>query len=130
MVPFLFKDRDVTCVRDLPYVEGGGPRQRLDVYAPSAGARNAPVLLQIHGGGWTIGDKRQQALPLMMHLSRHGWICVAANYRLFPRHLPGRSDRRRKLRWVRENIAEYGGDLGVCHITGGSMAGTSRRSRR
>ncbi len=125
VVPFLFKDREVTCARDLPYVDGGGPRQRLDVYAPSAGARNAPVLLQIHGGGWTIGNKRQQALPLMMHLSRRGWICVAANYRLspratFPDHL---IDVKRALRWVRENIAEYGGDPGFVAITGGSAGG-------
>ena len=43
------------------------------------------MLLQIHGGGWTIGHKRQQALPLMLHLARRGWVCVAANYRLSPR---------------------------------------------
>jgi acetyl esterase/lipase len=125
VVPFLFRDRDVTCARDLPYLEGGGPRQRLDVYAPREGARSAPVLLQIHGGGWTIGDKRQQALPLMMHLSRRGWICVAANYRLspratFPDHLV---DVKQALRWVRENIAEYGGDPGFIAITGGSAGG-------
>ena len=89
------------------------------------GARSAPVLLQIHGGGWTIGDKRQQALPLMMHLSRRGWICVAANYRLspratFPEHL---IDVKQALRWVRENIAEYGGDPGFVAITGGSAGG-------
>jgi acetyl esterase/lipase len=123
--PFLFSDPDVTRVRDLPYVEGGGARQRLDVYAPREGARNAPVLLQIHGGGWTIGSKNQQALPLMMHLSRRGWICVAANYRLspratFPDHL---IDVKQALRWVRENIAEYGGDPGFIAITGGSAGG-------
>ena len=40
----------------------------------AAGRRaSAPVLLQIHGGGWTIGNKRQQAMPLMMHLARRGW---------------------------------------------------------
>ena len=115
LVPFLFRDAEVTSVRDLPYVDGGGPRQRLDVYAPRGGARNAPVLLQIHGGAWTIGNKRQQALPLMMHLSRRGWICVAANYRLspratFPDHL---IDVKHALRWIRENIAEYGGDPGL-----------------
>src|SRR5262245_9234073 len=125
VVPFLFKDPDVTCMRDLPYVEGGGPRHRLDIYTPRGGARNAPVLLQIHGGGWTIGDKRRQALPLMMHLCRRGWICVAANYRLspgatFPDHV---IDVKRALRWVRENIAQYGGDPGFIAITGGSAGG-------
>ena len=115
-----------------PYVEGAGPRQRLDVYAPRGGARGAPVLLQIHGGGWTIGNKRQQALPLMMHLARRGWICVAANYRLspratFPEHL---IDVKQALRWIRENIAEYGGDPGFVAITGGSAGRTPLRARR
>jgi acetyl esterase/lipase len=123
--PFRFRDAEVTRVCDLPYVEGGGARQCLDIYAPRGGARNAPVLLQIHGGAWTIGNKRQQALPLMMHLSRRGWICVAANYRLspratFPDHL---IDVKQALRWIRENIAEYGGDPGFVAITGGSAGG-------
>jgi len=37
------------------------------------------VLFQIHGGGWTIGDKREQGLPLMLHLAARGWVCVAPN---------------------------------------------------
>ena len=38
------------------------PRNVLDVYRPASGCRGAPVLLQIHGGDWTGGHKRQQAL--------------------------------------------------------------------
>ncbi len=125
LVPFRFRDAEVTSLRDLPYLEGAGPRQSLDVYAPRGGVRDAPVLLQIHGGAWTIGNKRQQALPLMMHLARRGWVCVAANYRLspsatFPEHL---IDVKQALRWIRENIAEYGGDPGFVTITGGSAGG-------
>ena len=124
-MPFLLRDHEVVRVRDLPYVEGGGPRQHLDVYAPRGGVENAPVLLQIHGGAWTIGHKRQQALPLMLHLARRGWVCVAANYRLspratFPEHL---IDVKQALRWVRENIAAHGGDPGFVAITGGSAGG-------
>jgi len=112
-------------VRDLPYVEGGGPRQRLDVYAPSAGARNAPVLLQIHGGGWTIGKKEQQALPLMYHLASKGWVCVAANYRLspkatFPDHI---IDTKLALKWILEHIGDFGGDARFVAVTGGSAGG-------
>jgi len=124
-LPLWFGDRDVASVRDIPYVAGGGPRQRLDVHVPRGGVTNAPVLLQIHGGGWTIGNKRQQAMPLMMHLARRGWVCVAANYRLspsatFPDHL---IDVKQALRWVRENISEHGGDPDFVVITGGSAGG-------
>jgi len=123
--PFRFRDPRVHVERDIPYVPGGGPRQQLDVYRPREGARGAPVLLQVHGGGWTMGNKRHQALPLMYHLAARGWICVAANYRLspaatFPDHLV---DLKHALRWIRENIEAYGGDPGFVAATGGSAGG-------
>jgi acetyl esterase/lipase len=123
--PFRFRHPAVQVERDIPYVEGGGPRHQLDVYAPRAAVRDAPVLLQIHGGGWTIGNKREQALPLMNHLASRGWICVAANYRLspkatFPDHL---IDLKRALHWIRENIASHGGNPDFVAATGGSAGG-------
>ena len=63
-----------------------GFRGELDVYVPKAGAEKAPVLLQIHGGAWMIGEKEQQGRPLMTHLVERGWVCVAINYRLVRRH--------------------------------------------
>ena len=124
-LPFLLWDPAVAVVRDIPYAQGAGRRHQLDVYAPRAGARNAPVLLQVHGGGWVIGQKRQQALPLMLHLAARGWVCVAANYRLspratFPDHL---IDLKRAIHWIRENIARHGGDPGFLAVTGGSAGG-------
>ena len=112
-------------MRDLRYVEGAGTRHLLDVYTPRDGASRAPVLLQIHGGAWMIGHKQQQALPLINHLAARGWVCVAANYRLspsatFPEHL---IDVKLAIRWIREHIAEYGGDPRFVAITGGSAGG-------
>lgn len=123
--PFRFRHPEVSVTSDIPYVPGGGKRQCLDVYAPRARVEGAPVLLQIHGGGWVIGNKREQALPLMNHLASRGWICVTANYRLspkatFPDHL---IDIKRALVWIRENIADFGGDPGFVAATGGSAGG-------
>jgi acetyl esterase/lipase len=123
--PFRFHNPAVRVTRDIPYVPDGGRRHQLDVYAPRAGAERAPVLLQVHGGGWTIGNKREQALPLMNHLSAEGWVCVAANYRLspkatFPDHL---IDLKNALRWIRENIGDFGGDPDFVATTGGSAGG-------
>jgi acetyl esterase/lipase len=111
--------------RDLRYTEGDRRRHLLDVYHPVEPVVAAPVLLQIHGGAWIVGDKRQQARPLMHHLASHGWVCVAPNYRrspaaTFPDHLV---DVKRALRWVREHAADYGGDPGFVAITGGSAGG-------
>jgi len=123
--PFRLHRPDVIRHQDIPYVPGGGKRNQLDVYAPRAGTENAPVLLQIHGGGWTIGNKHEQALPLMNYLAAQGWICVAANYRLSPQHtFPDHLvDAKRALAWIRQEISRYGGNPDFIAVTGGSAGG-------
>jgi acetyl esterase/lipase len=117
---------DIAYGASLPGDKGG--RNLLDVIRPR-GAKPGdarPVLLQIHGGGWMIGDKREQALPLMTHMAaEYGWVCVAVNYRLspratFPDHIV---DVKRALAWIRAHIAEYGGDASFVCATGGSAGG-------
>jgi acetyl esterase/lipase len=125
LFPFYLRDRKVERIKNLQYAPGAGRRHHLDVYRPRAGVEGAPVLLQIHGGAWVIGDKAQQGLPLMLHLAARGWVCVANNYRLsprakFPDHLV---DCKLALRWVREHIAEYGGNPDFVVVTGGSAGG-------
>ncbi|MGV0836532.1 alpha/beta hydrolase fold domain-containing protein [Mycolicibacterium thermoresistibile] len=85
----------------------------------------APVLFQVPGGAWTTGNKRGQAHPLMSHLAELGWICVAINYRHSPRNTwPDHIvDVKRALAWVKEHIADYGGDPDFVAITGGSAGG-------
>jgi acetyl esterase/lipase len=84
--------------------------------------RRAPVLLQIPGGGWAINGKRGQAYPLMGRMVELGWICVSINYskspcKAWPAHI---IDVKRALAWVRDNIADYGGDPDFIVVTGGS----------
>lgn len=103
-----------------------GRRGLLDVYTSEATpAAGAPVLLQVHGGGWTIGNKDQQGLPLMQHMAARGWVCVAINYRLAPRDpWPAQIiDVKAAIAWIKENIEEYGGDPSYIAITGGSAGG-------
>ncbi|MBP6681829.1 MAG: alpha/beta hydrolase [Halioglobus sp.] len=115
----------VELIRHIPYGPAG-VRQQLDIYRPAhIPPEGCPVLLQIHGGAWMLGDKGSQALPLMYHLASRGWICVAANYRLspsvgFPTHL---EDCKRALCWIRQHGREYGMDTGFVAVTGGSAGG-------
>lgn len=102
-------------------------RNRLDIWAkPDLGPGDrAPVLVQIPGGGWVYGDSRHQAYPLMDRLREAGWVCVPISYRLSPKatwpdHIV---DVKRALAWVKDNIAEYGGDPDFVVITGGSAGG-------
>jgi acetyl esterase/lipase len=85
----------------------------------------APVLLEVPGGAWAIGMRRPQAYPLMSDLAERGWICVSMGYRVSPRHSwPNHIvDVKRALAWVKENIAEYGGDPNFVAISGGSAGG-------
>ena len=85
----------------------------------------APVLIHVPGGGWSVNDKRGQGYPLMTRMSELGWICVSINYsrsprNAFPAHI---IDVKRAIAWVRDNIAEYGGDPDFIAITGGSAGG-------
>lgn len=59
--------------------------QQLDVYVPDHGAPPYPVVVIIHGGGWTVGDKRGElpmaAIPSFLAL---GFAVASVNYRLAP----------------------------------------------
>ena len=123
-LPFSMGRADVERIRNLPY-GAFGHRNKLDVYRRRDRPERCPVLISVHGGAWIIGDKSQQAQPLLNHLAAQGWVCVAINYRLsprstFPDHLV---DVKRAIAWVKENIAEYGGDPGFVAISGGSAGG-------
>jgi acetyl esterase/lipase len=124
--PFRMGNGEVVVEKDVPYAPEHGKRGLLDIYRPAAGADGtAPVLFQVHGGGWMIGTKDQQGIPLMQHLAAKGWVCVALNYRLAPRDpFPAQIiDVKRAIAWIREHIGEYGGDPDYIAITGGSAGG-------
>src|SRR5687768_14149056 len=68
--------------RDIPYAQSPHERQVLDVYSPRD-AKNLPVVLWIHGGGWQTGDKSSvQDKP--QFFTDKGFVFVSTNYRLLP----------------------------------------------
>jgi acetyl esterase/lipase len=124
-LPFVARDPRVERIGGLSYGPHGR-RNQLDIRRLRGGKdKGCPVLVQVHGGAWVLGDKSQQGLPLVTQMASLGWVCVSINYRLsprstFPDHL---IDVKRALAWVREHIEEYGGDPGFVVITGGSAGG-------
>jgi len=123
--PFRMRSKEVRVERNIAYNDHG-KRGLLDIYLPAGSpVEGAPVLLQVHGGGWTIGNKDQQGIPLMQHLAAKGWVCVAINYRLAPRDpFPAHViDVKQAIAWIREHIASYGGNPDYIAITGGSAGG-------
>jgi len=123
--PFRLKRPNVERIADIAYVDDEDRRRRLDVYRPRDRDGAAPVLLQLHGGAWVLGEKHQQGIPLMTHMASRGWMCVAINYRVSPKatwpdHLV---DCKLAVKWIREHAAEYGGDPDCVIVTGGSAGG-------
>ena len=113
-------------VRDLRYAEAAHERQVLDVYAP-AGAKGAPVVFWVHGGGWQGGDKGSvQVKPKFFN--EKGFVFVALNHRLLPTVEMGAivRDVAQAFAWVQANIARYGGDpqrvLVMGHSSGAQLA--------
>ena len=108
-----------------------GRSLELDIHRPGGRRHDCPVLVEIHGGGWITGDRRLEARPLMAHMAAQGWVCVTADYRV------GRTatwpdqiiDVNAALAWVREHVAEYGGDPDFVAISAARPADTWPPSR-
>ncbi|HKR25458.1 MAG TPA: alpha/beta hydrolase [Allosphingosinicella sp.] len=60
---------------------GNDPRQRFDF--TSGGVRDGPLVVFIHGGAWSFGDKRIAA-HMAAHFRARGYAFAAINYRLAP----------------------------------------------
>jgi len=101
---------------------------RLDVYRPRVPATDGelrPAIVQVHGGGWILGSRIEQGIPLLNHLAANGWVGFNVDYRLSPRAtMPEHViDVKRAIAWVRKHAAEYGVDPERICITGGSAGG-------
>lgn len=77
----------VTVQRDIAY--GPDDDQRMDIYLP-AEAKNAPILLMVHGGGWRRGDKALDRVVdnKLARWAPKGIIFVSVNYRMQPEAPP------------------------------------------
>jgi len=112
----------------------------LNIWAPKA-ARRAPVLVWIHGGALTAGASGEGIYDGAA-LARRGVVVVTINYRLgvlgwlahpelsaeSPLGISGNYgllDQIEALRWVRRNIAAFGGDPANVTIAGESAGGLS-----
>jgi len=123
-MPFRMRNVDVHRTRRLSYAPGGR-RFELDVFSHRDKPTGVPVLLQVHGGGWVIGNKDQQGIPLMLHMAARKWVCVSVNYPLSPRaHWPEHIVAlKRAIQWIHEHGREYGADPSFIAVTGGSAGG-------
>ena len=114
----------------------------LNVYAPKAANASSqlPVMVWIHGGSFTAGSGSSYDASVLAE--KYGLVVVTLNYRLGPLgflSLPGLDagsaggasgnyglqDQQAALRWVKTNVAAFGGNPGDLTLAGESAGGMS-----
>lgn len=90
----------------------------LDIYMPRKGS-NSPVIIWIHGGVWTFGDKSDVEYKPEYFTSK-GYVFVSVNHRLspdarFPVHVQDVAD---AIVWVHNNMVHYSGDPSKIFLMG------------
>ena len=95
-------------------------RHRLDVCRPSRAAA-APVVVFFYGGGWRSGNKRLYRY-VAKALARRGYVAVVPDYRIYPeaRYPDFLEDGALVVRWVKDNVARFGGDPDKIFLKGHS----------
>src|SRR5262245_35867436 len=113
---------------------------RVNVWTPSTSdAQKRPVLVWIHGGGYTSGSSNELRMYDGESLARHGNVVVVSlNHRLGPLGYMNLQDYGEKwahavnlgqldivaaLEWVRDNIGRFGGDASRVLVFGQSGGG-------
>jgi dienelactone hydrolase len=114
----------IKVARDVKY--GAHERNVVDIFTPESGAAGRPVLMFVHGGGYTRGNKRPPGSAfydnIMVFAAHHGLVGVNVEYRLAPQFQwpAGVEDMGAAVRFVNDKIASYGGDPGRVFLMGHS----------
>lgn len=116
--------QDVKIERDIRY--GPADRNLLDVFTAAAAAPARPVLIFVHGGGFTAGNKRAAGSPfydnIMLWAVKNGFVGVNMTYRLAPQNPwpAAAEDIGAAVAWVAREIAARGGDPARIFLMGHS----------
>ncbi len=116
---------------DIPYLAGSTlEKHRLDLFLPREPPQEGawPVLIFVHGGGWTAGDKGLMIskADVYRNIGRfyadHGIGTAVINYRLQPRVTWREqvADIAHAVAWVHANVSRYGGDPRALYLSGHS----------
>ena len=111
----------VRAFRDIAY--GRNYYQKVDVFAPADGGGPWPVLLFLHGGGWSGGNKEMLGFMAPAIVAMNA-VFVSVSYRLVPEapYPAAVDDTADAVAWAYRHIALYGGDPDRLHL-GGHSAG-------
>ena len=111
-------------LRDIEYARIGDRSIELDLYLPE-GQGPFPVIIWIHGGGWTSGDKDLDPNDPQVRQVGRGYAVASINYRLsqeakFPAQI---EDCKAAARWLRARASNYDLDPSRIAVWGSSAGG-------
>jgi acetyl esterase/lipase len=100
-----------------------GRRNRLDLYRRRGSGSGGPMLIHLHGGGFSLapGRKSFYARRLLFRLARQGWVCISATNRLTGEFPDALIDVEKVIAWARAHAIEYGGDPNRMVLVGSSF---------
>lgn len=109
---------------DVPYA-GESKNQVMDIYYPQEGAGPFAIMLHIHGGGFGMGDKRDDHMETYLKFLEKGIAVGSVEYRLsgeaiFPAAV---LDCREAVRFLRKHAKEYNVLPNKIAVIGGSAGG-------
>jgi acetyl esterase/lipase len=109
---------------DVPYANQSAA-QKLDIYLPKNGKTPYPVIVQIHGGAFKMGDKADGQVNASLEGLKQGYAVVSINYRMsgeakFPAAV---YDCKAAVRFVKANAKTYNFDPNKIAAWGGSAGG-------
>lgn len=109
---------------DIAYAVATGQSQKLDIYLPATGSAPYPVVVWVHGGGWSAGDKNSAGTAANW-LRPEGFAIVSINYRLsgvatYPAQI---NDCKGAIRWIKANATTYNFDTNRIGVWGSSAGG-------
>jgi acetyl esterase/lipase len=111
--------------RDIVYGKADGEDElRLDFVRPVSGAGPFPLVVWFHGGGFRIGDRKNNH-SAMLGLAKLGYAGASVQYRFAPRHkFPAQlDDARMALAFLRANAKRFAIDPDRIALAGGSAGG-------
>jgi acetyl esterase/lipase len=115
-----------TTEKDVTYGIAGNVSLKMDIFYPKMASGVLPVVVYVHGGGWTGGDKAAGAgvneIPEMI---KRGYLVASINYRLAPQYrFPAMiEDAKCAVRFLKAKASDFGLDPGRIGVWGGSAGG-------
>ena len=121
---FVYTDNPLNKEKTIEYKSINGVDSNLlslDIYYTKDIGKKKPIVIYVHGGGWCLGDKKNNIEKKVSLFRSQNWLFISLNYRLSPfpyqlfntnrvKYPDHNNDIADAIEWVYDNIDQYGGN--------------------